>query len=320
MFSYLPEIGRELRGELLQMYWVLLTPFIVLLIMLELFKEEGPDIKDLFRRVFVSVLLLYSFDYVVNAIAIVGDSITERIDGLQKLWDVLKNLGPNYNGSSSGLFGLRETAIYLFSVAAYIVAYLGFFVATALIHFVWTILYICSPLMILMFVSKKTAYITVSLYRGLISVITWKILWSLLGVLLLKLALNPQVTGMEDYLMSIVINLCIGVSMLFIPIATKSLLGDGMQAAASALAAAPTMAAATTIKASSIAWAKKTGQAGAKGAAFVAKPATNPITGRYEVLKNKYGPKFNELKKQYAQINLPKELKNYGRYSKNDEQ
>src|ERR1019366_6233584 len=95
----------------------------------------------------------------------------------------------------------------------------------------------------------NTASITASLYKGLIQVVTWKILWSLLGVLLLKLALDTENTGVEDYIMSIVVNLCIGVSMLFIPIFTKSLINDGLQGAATGLAAIPTMAAASAIKA-----------------------------------------------------------------------
>ena len=71
---------------------------------------------------------------------------------------------------------------------------------------------------------------------------------TVLGVLLLKLAMNPQVGNMEDYLLSIILNLCIGLSMLFIPIATRSLINDGLESAASALASASAMTAATTAK------------------------------------------------------------------------
>lgn len=297
MFDYLPEVGRQLRGELVQVYWTLLVPFVVLLIILEFFKKDPPNITETLRRVVISILMLYSFDYVVNAVAMVGDGITDRIDGIQKLWDVLKNLGPNYQSSSHEWFNLRETTIYFFNIAAYIIAYLGFFVATALIHFVWTILYICSPLMILMYVSRATEHVTKSLYTGLIQVVTWKILYSILGVLLLKLAMNSHFTGMEDYLMSIIVNLCIGVSMLFIPFATKSLVNDGLQGAASALAAVPTMAAGVALKAAAMQGAKALAAKGVAGAKFAGAPVKNWTGARMDQLRARIEPGVNQMRK-----------------------
>lgn len=247
MFEYLGSVGSALHLEMVKIYWVLLIPFVVLLFTLEVLKDGNPDVRGILRRILISVLMLLTFDWCLNSIASIGDAVTDQINGLEQLSEVLKKLGPNYSGHDDW-FNLRETAIYVFSLGAYIVAYVGFFAATALTHFVWTILYVCSPLMILMYVGRSTGHITVSLYRGMIQVVIWKILWSILGVLLLRLAEQPEVSGMEDYLMAIVMNLCIGVSMLFIPLATKSLISDGMSSAASAVAMAPAFAAAGAIK------------------------------------------------------------------------
>lgn len=308
----MPEVGRQLRGELVQVYWTLLVPFVVVLLILEFFKKDPPNVVEILRRVVISILMLYSFDYVVNTIAMVGDGITDRIDGIQKLWDVLKNLGPNYQNSSHEWFNLRETTIYFFNIAAYIIAYLGFFVSTVLIHFVWTILYICSPLMILMYVSRATEYVTKSLYTGLMQVVTWKILYSILGVLLLKLAMNSNFTGMEDYLMSIIVNLCIGVSMLFIPFATKSLLNDGLQGAASALAAVPTMAAGVAIKAAAMQGAKSLASKGLAGAKFAGAPVRNWTGARMDQLRTRLEPQINQVRK------AKDKWKNLGRDTKYD--
>ncbi|MBL7542219.1 MAG: hypothetical protein JNL11_00300 [Bdellovibrionaceae bacterium] len=309
MFDYLSDVGRSLRGELVSTYWVLIVPVVLLLIVMEFLKNDEPDVKDIFRRVLVSVILLYSFDTTLNAIATIGDSITDKIDGLQKLWDVLKNLGPNYNSASNDWFNLRETALYIFNIGAYIIAYLGFFISNAMIHFVWTILFVCSPLMILAYVARQTEHVTFSLYKGLVQVVLWKILWSLLGVLLLKLAMNPKVTGMEDYLMSIIINLSIGLSMLFIPIATRSLVNDGMESAASAITAVPTMATGVALKAQMAKLAKGLASGAVSGGKFAAKPITNPFFGRAELLKQRLNPKLNQMKKTYENLFLPKDQK-----------
>lgn len=315
MFDYLSGVGSDLRGELVKIYWVLLIPFVLFLLVVEILKDEDPNVKEIFRRILVSVLLLYTFNWSINAIATVGEAVTDKIQGLEKLSQVLASLGPNYSGHDSW-FNLRETAIYIFSLAAYIIAYLGFFVATVLTHFVWTILYICSPLMILAYVSPMTSFATSSLYKGLIQVVLWKILWSILGVLLLKLAVQPEVSGLEDYLMSIVTNLCIGISMLFIPLATKSLISDGMNGVANSLAMAPALAAAGAVKLTATKWGSKFVKGAKDTSAFVAKPATNPIAGRYQLMKEKVKPRFEKAKAQYASIGLPQKIKNRNKNGK----
>ena len=161
--------------------------------------------------------------------------------------------------------------------------------------------------MILMYVSSATAYVTKSLYSGLIQVVTWKILYSILGVLLLKLAMNPQYTGMEDYLMSIIVNLCIGVSMLFIPFATKSLLNDGLQAAATALAAVPTMAAGVAIKSAALQAAKSVGSKGLAGAKFLGIPAKNWTESKLDKMRARLTPtmvRAEKLKEKWKDLGL----------------
>lgn len=48
------------------------------------------------------------------------------------------------------------------------------------------------------------------------------------------------------------VNLCIGISMLFVPFATKSLINDGMTSAASALAETSTLAISKAVRAQAI--------------------------------------------------------------------
>lgn len=303
MFTFLGGVGADLHAQMVQIYWILLVPLVVFLFTLEVIGDANPNLRDIFRRLIISIFLLLTFNWTINTIAIVGDGITERISGLQTLSDVLKNLGPNYSGKDSW-FNVRETILYVFSIASYLIAYLGFFVATALTHFVWTILYAASPLMILMYVSRHTAHVTMSLYRGIVQVVIWKILWSILGVLLLKLAMQPKITGIEDYIMSIMVNLCIGFSMLFIPIATRSLVSDGMSSVAKSLAVLPAFAAGGAVRAT----AAKYGGKVMSAATFATRPAINPIVGRMEMFKDRLRPRFDELKRTYELIGLPEEV------------
>ncbi len=297
---------------MVQVYWTLLPLVVLLLIIFELVKgsDHQPNINDILRRTVVSVLLLLSFASVVTMIAALSDGITDRIDQTQSLWEALKHLGPNSQGESMGsMFDMQTHIIYFFAIGAYLIAYIGFFASVALMNFVWAMLYICAPLMLLCYVPRATAGIVGNLYRGLISVALWKVLWKLLGALLLKLAVNPQITGVDDYLLSIVMNLLIGISMLLIPLFTKSLIGDGLQSAASALAAAPGL---MMTKAGMLA-AKMHGKKLLGGASnaigFTSKPLTNPITGTAKVLGHRVSPHIDRFKKRYSQISLPSQAK-----------
>ena len=277
MFEQLVGVAKDIRGEMLDFYWLLLAPVVLLLVILEFLKTQNIDVGDILRRVVISILLLLSFEYTVNAISMLGNGIVGKIDRSVDVWEVLKNMGPNHKDASSGLFDLRGHILYTLALLAYLIAYLGFFVTESLMHFVWVVLYTLSPLMILAYVAKATANVTANLYKGLVKVVVWKVMWTVLSVLLLKLAMEHQASNMEDYLATIILNLCIGLSMLFIPLATRSLINDGLETAASGLALAPATAAVSAAKIYAKQAAKqgmvKTWEAGK----FVSQPVMNQV-------------------------------------------
>lgn len=169
-----------MRADLIEVYWILLVPLVCFLMAIELFKggDEQPQGARILKRVVISILLLISFNQVVNVIGMLGDGVVDKIDKLSNLKEVLQSLGPKEENLSNEWFNLREHFLYLLSLVSYIIAYLGFFVAEVLTQFVWVILYTISPLMILAYIPVQTANVTGNLYKGLVKVIIWKILWT----------------------------------------------------------------------------------------------------------------------------------------------
>ncbi len=290
------------------MYWTLLVPVFVVSILTEFFRlpDGAPNVNKVLKRLIISVLLLMSFDWVINAIATVGDGVAEQIDGIKPLWSTLQEIGQKFSDDSQGTwFEVRSTIVYILGLLSYFVAYLGVFTANALIHFVWTILYIASPLMILAYVHEKSAYVTSSLYSGLINVVLWKVVASILGVLMLELITSNQ-TG-EDWATSfsfIAINLCVGLSLLFVPTTTKSLLGDGLGQMASGLAMAPAYAALGATKVA----AKATLSKAKSTAIFAGRPVTNYLEGKTRPIRDK----VKTAKERWESFNrLPKKNEGY---------
>ena len=241
MFNWLPEVCREINGTLIGLYWILIVPFVLILIILEFFQfpEKSIGASSIIKRAVISTILLGTFDYTTNLIATISDGIIGFVEGPTKITNLLAVLKQKQEEYQAGLFDFKQHIVLFFSLLSYLIAYLGVFVSNALIHFVTGMLYCISPLMILSYCSERTSFICSSLYKGLLSVATWKILWSILGVFLLKLATNPAVGDWGNVFTSMVVNICIGISMLFIPLFTKSLLSDGLANMASGMAAAP---------------------------------------------------------------------------------
>ena len=252
MFSQIIGAANEVHDQLTTVYWALLPLVLVVTILVQLLakKTEQLDPSDTLRRLVISVVLLLSINYVTNGIATLSDLVTTKITADNNVWDFLKNLGPSDTGSDSSAtwFDLKEHALYVISLLCYLVAYLGFFVSEALVTFVWTLLYAMAPLMILAFLSKKTEGITKNLYMGFVTVSIWRILFASLGALLLNVKIDQSAAGLDEWLLTCVVNLCIGISMLLIPLFSKSLISDGLSHGAAAISSAVTYAAMGTAK------------------------------------------------------------------------
>jgi hypothetical protein len=238
MINWLPDVCNDLHGELITIYWLMIVPLTVFLVMLELFKtvDKQPDAGKVITRAVISIVLLMSFKETMNLIAFVGDGIADKIDGLAKMSEIVNTLGEGFNRDAPALYKIREAFIFLLNFFSYFLAYFGIFIANALIHFTWSILFVCAPLMILCYIPEACAGICKNLYKGLLTVISWKILWSILSVLLLKLITEQTSQNSDNAITTAIINLSIALSILFIPFFTKSLMGDGLSGVASGIA------------------------------------------------------------------------------------
>ncbi len=246
MYDWLPEVCREIRGGLVDVYWLAIVPLTLLMIILEFFKlpEDKPDAMKVIKRATISIILLVSFEEVMHMIASVGDGIVETISPKPHINEVLNEAWGFIQGIEVSWYKFKETIIWIFALISFIFAYVGAFFADALVHFTWAILFVISPLMILAYIPQSTSKIATGLYRSLCTVMCWKVLWAVLGLILLKMTTHAPIASESDYnsILLIVMNLFIGASMLFIPIATKAFLSADFAAFSGGLALAPALA------------------------------------------------------------------------------
>ena len=237
MYSSFAVVAKELQREFLGVYWTLVIPITLIVIMLELLKEK-PAPEKIIRRFFIATLLLITFDYTDQMITYLGSQLTDKIERIGRLTQLGSLLEKRIEGIDVVWFGIKKSLIFVLAFSTYLLAYIGVFTAQAVVQFAWAVLYICSPFMIMAYISEKAAFVTSSLYQGLIHISLWKIMTAILSVLLLNFAQSPAYND-QDVLTVIIVNLCIAVSLLLVPFTVKSLLNNGLIDSASVMAVVP---------------------------------------------------------------------------------
>ena len=137
----------------------------------------------------------------------------------------------------------------------------------------------------------------------------------LLGALLLKMSQAPIGDGADQWMLAVVMNLCIGLAMLFIPLATKSLINDGFEGAASAMSAAPALAGLGAVKGFSRKAASKAKDGAKKSMSYSVRPARNLMNRGVPHAKEKLNTRANierpisNFNRKYSELGMNEEQK-----------
>ncbi len=228
------------------------------------------DFVDVLRRTIVSTLLLVAFPEISQAIIFVADGIAERIDQMNNLDAVIRmaqQKSQGYSGSvTSLLLQFNDLIVAVLSFLSFLVLYIARYITIAMYHFFWVFYMVSAPLLLLFNLFPATGNVTANLFRGMIEVACWKIVWAILGAMLVSLSFGDAYQAEGNYLTIIVMNFVIAIAMLATPLFVKSLASQGAQAMSSGLGqtAVAAMAAVPT-KGLSLAAKGKTAYTGASG-------------------------------------------------------
>ena len=252
-FEILGSLMRDLHHEFVGMYYLMLPVFFALALVVSWFRspQGSPEFLDVFKRALVATLLLVAFPDITKAILFVADGITEKIDAKNSLDTIMRmaqEKSQNYTLSpTSLLLQFNDLFIATLSFLSYMVLYVARYLMLAMYHFFWVFFTVSAPLLLLFNLFSGTSQITVNLFKGMIEVASWKIVWAILGSMLSALSFGDIYKVEGDYATLIVMNFVIAVAMLATPMMVRSLVGGGLQgmstslgpAAVAAMVAAP---------------------------------------------------------------------------------
>lgn len=243
-FEQLGSLARDLHQEFVNMYYLFLPVFFALAVAIAWFKSStgSPEFLDIVKRAVVATILLAAFPDIANAILFVTEGVAEKIDKLNSLDTMIRMAQEKSDGYSvsvtSMILQFNDLIIATLSFLSYLILYIARYLTIAMYHFFWIFFMISAPLLLLFNLFEGTQQITKNLFKGMIEVACWKIVWAILGAMLTALSFGDAYRAEGSYLVLIVMNFVIAVAMLMTPSMVRSLVGGGIQSMSSAIGAA----------------------------------------------------------------------------------
>lgn len=229
-FTWLSSEAKNLHGIFEGIFYSLMLIFLSIGVILEYFKMplgKMPAFGLLVARILIATLLLMSLPDVMNFISDVTESLASKIGDLNNFKLVLTKMGEKLDEMTWSWISVKKSVILLISFLSFLVLYLSVYLAEAFYLYAWTLAYIFSPLMIAFYVFPQTEGITKSLYKTLIEVASWKVVWGCLSTLLWSSALMDldKLGQSESFITILIFNVMLALSVLLTPFLVKSVLG-----------------------------------------------------------------------------------------------
>jgi hypothetical protein len=238
--NWLATEAKTLHVVFSNMFFVLVTTFLVVAVVLEFFKiplGNAPQFPQIVARVFIASMLLVAVPEIMNALASVTDAITKEIGQFMEFKHVLERLSDKFGEMSWSWVSIKDSVVILISYLSFFLFYVSIYLADAFFLYSWMLIYVFSPLLIAFYVFPMTANATTMLFKSIIEVCAWKIVWCVMSALLWSMALsdinNPE-HGI-NFLTVIILNLMLAFSVLMTPKITSSFLGGGVSSVSSSL-------------------------------------------------------------------------------------
>ncbi len=242
-FSILGSLMNDLHQEFVRLYYLMLPVFFALAVAVAWFKNPmgGPEFLDIIKRAIIATILLVAFPDISQSILWVADGITEKIDNLNSLDTFIRmaqEKSESYTFSvTSVVLAFDDLLIATLSFLSYLVLYIARYLTIAMYHFFWIFFMVSAPLLLLFNMFEGTQQITKNLFKGMIEVASWKIVWAILGAMLTALSVGEGYRAEGSYIVLIVLNFIIACAMLMTPMMVSSISGKGLQSMSTTLGA-----------------------------------------------------------------------------------
>lgn len=239
-FNWLATEARTIHHLFSNLFYSMITFCLFIGIFVEFFKIPTgglPSFVPLVGRALIAAIMLSSFPEFLNLVGDITDGLAEKIGALNEFKYVLAKMGDQLDKLTWSWTSVKQMTIVVISFLAFFILYISVYVSEAIYFYSWTLLYIFSPICFALYVIPQTQGAALGVYRSIIKVASWKIIWAVLATLLWSAALSDleKLGDSANFLTVILFNLILAGSLLFTPfIANLLFSGNFAQAATKA--------------------------------------------------------------------------------------
>ncbi len=212
-----------------QISWQMLLPLFLVSVTIGYSSDLGISGSILVRlkRLFLVALLLVSFPTLAEFFQTIGIEIAKTIDdmtGIDMLLSAASKRAEAYSFDLQGLLNLGADLIMgALVILSFIILVFARFFLLAFQHFYWFLLVALGPFLILATLFESSSGITKNLFKNMIQVSCWPVIWSILSAFLKALPFASAYSGLGGFVTVITLNLILAVALLFSPFIVSQL-------------------------------------------------------------------------------------------------
>lgn len=248
---WLAQEAQHIHTVFSNLFYSIVVTLLIFGVLLNYFKMplgQVPEFFHLVGRALIAAFLLVAFPEIMNALSDLTDQLSKDLGQLHNFKLVVARLGEKIGTLTWSWVSVKDSVLILISYITFFLVYVTVYLADSLFLFTWTLLFIFSPVLIAAFVLPATSTATRGLFKSLIEVCLWKVMWSVLAALLWSYALseinNPQYD--VDFITAIVLNLILAFSVVITPMIVSGLVNGSIHHVSASLGGAVLGAAALT--------------------------------------------------------------------------
>lgn len=222
-YEKLLPVAQKLYQHTSQLSWEMLLPLFLISVAVSYSNDLGftGAILVKLKRLLLVALLLVTFPMIAEFVQILGVEIARSIDDMTGIDMVLEAASKRADAYSFDLQGLLNLGSDLVMGALVIISFIILVVARffllAFQHFYWLLLVTLGPFLILGALFDSASGITKGLFKNLLQVSAWPIIWSVLSAFLKALPFASAYSTPGGLITIITLNLIIAVALLFSP-------------------------------------------------------------------------------------------------------
>jgi len=228
-YERLLPVARTLYEHTSNLSWQMLLPLFLLSIAISYSTDlglTGAIIVRLKRLVLVA-LLLVAFPMIAEFCQVIGVEIAKSIDdmtGIDMVLDAASKRADAYTFDIQGLLNLGSDLIMgSLVLISFLILVVARFFLLAFQHFYWMLLVVLGPFMILGMLFDSSMGITKGLFKNMIQISAWPIIWSILSAFLKALPFASAYSLEGGLITIITLNLIIAIALLFSPFIVSQL-------------------------------------------------------------------------------------------------